>query len=193
MRNVLIAVLAIVGLVMLTGGGEWWVQALSAAFGTLVLLTVMLLYRRLSRTSPDGSWTCHVAAALAVTIGAGNVITGAAHSFAVASLALREPGYGPLQILRFTTGALLLYSGAMNIATYRGIADGRGWAIGVSVSSGLLFWLYLVFTLPLPRSGGSVSRALVVWTLGLGWLCAAAVARIRATRHMPIALAEVRS
>jgi hypothetical protein len=35
--------------------------------------------------------------------------------------------------LRFTTGAMLLYSGAMNIALYRAIRAGRRWAIGVGV------------------------------------------------------------
>src|SRR4249920_341322 len=116
MRNVLITVLSVFALAALIGGGVWWVQALTAATGVIVFCLVAFLYRRFTREFPDGPWACHIAAALAVTIGAANLITGAAHSFAVASLALREPGYGPLQILRFTTGAMMLYSGAMNIA-----------------------------------------------------------------------------
>jgi hypothetical protein len=146
------------------------------------LLDVVFLSRRFTRAFPCEPWACHVAAALAVTIGAANVITGAAHSFAVASLALREPGYGPVQILRFTTGAIMLYSGAMNIVVYRGIRAGRGWAIGVAGSTALLFCLYLVFMLPLPGTGGSVPRELVLWTFYVGWLGAAAFASQRADR-----------
>jgi hypothetical protein len=193
MRNVLITVVSVFAFAALVGGGVWWVQALTAATGLAVLSLVVFLYHRFTRASPDGPWACRVAAALAVTIGVANVITGVAHSMAVASLALREPGYGPLQILRFTTGAMLVYSGAMNIAVYRGIRDGRGWAIGVGVSSGLLFCFYLMFTLPLPGTGGSVPRELVLWTFYLGWLGAAAVASLRAHHNVPIALAVIGS
>jgi hypothetical protein len=193
MRNVLITVLSVLALATLVGGGVWWVQALTAATGGIVLSLVVFLYRRFTREFPNGQWACHVAAALVVTIGAANVMTGVAHSFAVASLALREPGYGPLQILRFTTGAMLVYSGAMNIAVYRGIRAGRGWAIGVGVATSLFFCLYLGFTLPLPGTGGSVPRELVLWACYLGWLGAAAVASIRRDHEQSIKLAEARS
>jgi hypothetical protein len=91
-------------------------------------------------------------------------------------IALREPEYGPLQILRFTTGAMLLYSGAMSLTLYRGIRAGRRSTIGVSAAAGFLFWLYLVFTFPLPGTGGNVPRELVLLTLYLFWLGAAAFA-----------------
>lgn len=183
MGKVLITVLSVLPvLAILVGGGVWWVRAVSAAAGSIVLLVVVFLCRRFTRAFPDVPWACHVAAAVAVTIGVSNVIAGVAHSAAVASLALSEPEYGPLQILRFTTGAMLLYSGAMNIALYRAIGAGRRWAIGVGVASGLLFWLYLVFTLPLPGTGGSVPRELGLWTLNLLWLGAAAFASRRGDR-----------
>jgi hypothetical protein len=148
----------------------------------MVLLAIVFLYRRFTRAFPEVPWACHVAAAVTVAIGVGNVIAGVGHSAAVASLALREPGYGPLQILRFTTGAMLLYSGAMNIALGRAIGAGRRWAIGVGVASGLLFWVYLVFTLPLPGTGGSVPRELGLWTVHVSWLVAAAFASWRGYR-----------
>ncbi len=60
---------------------------------------------------------------------------------------LSEREYGPLQVLRFTTGAMLVYSGAMNIAVYRAIRAGQRWAVGVGAATSLLFWLYLFFLL----------------------------------------------
>jgi hypothetical protein len=114
---------------------------------------------------------------MAVTVGVLAVIGGVGHSVAVVSLALRDTDeYGPLVILRFTTGAMLLYFGAMNIAVYGAIKVGRRWAIGVGVATGLFFWVYLVFTLPLPGTGGSVPLALGLWTVYLLWLGAAAFA-----------------
>jgi hypothetical protein len=177
-------------LVLLAGGGEWWVRALSAGVFSLALLPIVWLTRRFTREFPSGAWACHVAAAIAVTFGVSNVITGSAHSFAVASLALREPEYGPLQILRFTTGAMLLYSGGTSIALYRGIRAGRRSAIRAGVAAALLFWFYLVFTLPLPGTGGTVPRELVLLTLYLLWLGAAAFASRRADHS---ALPDVRS
>src|SRR4249919_2729392 len=117
MRKLLIAVLSVLPvLAILVGGGDWWVRALSAAAGSIALVAIVFLCRRFARAFPDAPWVCHVAAAVAVTFGVSNVIAGVGHSAAVVSLALSEPDYGPLQILRFTTGAMLLYSGAMNIA-----------------------------------------------------------------------------
>jgi len=169
-------------LALFAGGGVWWVRALSVASFSLALLPIVLLTRRFTRGFPNEPWACHVAAAIAVTFGASNVITGVAHSIAVASLAMREPEYGPLQILRFTTGAMLLYSGTMSLALYRGIRAGRRSTIGVSAAAGFLFWLYLVFTFPLPGTGGNVPRELVLLTLYLFWLGAAAFASQRADR-----------
>jgi len=183
MGKALITVLSVLfALAVLAGGGVWWVRALSAAVFSLALLPIVFLSRRFTRAFPSGPWACHVAAAIAVTFGVSNVTTGVAHSVAVASLALREPEYGPLQILRFTTGAMLLYSGVMSIALYRGIRAGRRSAIGVGVAAGLLFWFYLVFTLPLPGTGGNVPRELALLTLYLLWLGAAAFASRREDR-----------
>jgi hypothetical protein len=186
-------------LALFAGGGVWWVRALSAASFSLALLPIVLLTRRFTRGFPNEPWACHVAAAIAITFGVSNVIAGGAHSFAVASLALRQPGYGPLQILRFTTGAMLLYSGVMGIALSRGIRAGRRPAIGVGIAAGLLFWVYLAFTFPLPGTGGTVPRELVLLTLYLVWLGAAALASWRGERtarstmpRMTIELAEVR-
>lgn len=152
--------------------------SLSAAIPAIGLLVIVFLYRRFRRAFPDVPYACHVAAAIAVTFGVTNVITGVAHSVAVASLALNEPEYGPLQILRFTTGAMLLYSGAMNIAVYRAIRAGRRWAVAVGAATGLLFWLYLLFLLPLPGTG-TVRRMLGPWSAYLLWLGAAALANKR--------------
>jgi len=183
MRKVLLTALSVLPvLAIFSGGGVWWVRALSAGVFSVALIPIVFFSRRFTRRFPDEPWACHVAAAIAVTFGVSNVITGVAHSVAVASLALREPQYGPLQILRFTTGAMLLYSGAMSIALYRGIRAGRRSTIGVSAAAGLLFWLYLVFTFPLPGTGGNVPRELVLLTLYLFWLGAAAFASQRADR-----------
>ena len=183
MGKVAIAALSVLPvLAMFAGGGVWWVRALSAAVFSVALLTIVFLSRRFTRRFPGEPWACHIAAAIAVTFGVSNVITGVAHSVAVASLALREPEYGPLQILRFTTGAMLLYSGAMSLGLYRGIRAGRRSTIGVSAAAGSLFWLYLAFTFPLPGTGGTVPRELVLLTLYLVWLGAAAFASQRADR-----------
>ena len=183
MGRVVIAALSVLPvLALFVGGGVWWVRALSAAVFWVALLSIVFLSRRFTRRFPGEPWACHIAAAIAVTFGVSNVITGVAHSVAVASLALREPGYGPLQILRFTTGAMLLYSGAMSLALYRGIRAGRRSTIGMSAAAGFLFWLYLVFTFPLPGTGGTVPRELVLLTLYLVWLGAAAFASQRADR-----------
>ena len=182
-KGVITALSVLPVLAIFAGGGVWWVRALSAAVFTVALLPIVLLSRRFTRRFPHEPWACHVAAAIAVTLGVTNVISGVAHSVAVVSLALREPEYGPLQILRFTTGAMLLYSGAMSVALYRGIRAGQRAAIGMGLAAGLLFWLYLVFTLPLPGTGGTVPRELVLLTLYLLSLSAAAVATGRKDRR----------
>ena len=183
MRKVLITVLSVLPvLVVFVGGGVWWVRALGATVFSAALLPIVFLTRRFTRRFPSEPWACHVAAAIAVTFGVSNVIAGVAHSVAVAALALHELEYGPLQILRFTTGTMLLYSGAMSLAMYRGIRTGRRSTIGVSLAAGFLFWLYLAFTLPLPGTGGNVPRELVLLTLYLCWLGAAAFASQRSDR-----------
>lgn len=146
---------------------------------SIVLLVIVFLYRRFRRGAADVPWVCHAAAAIALTLGVLTVITGVAHSVAVASLAWSEHEYGPLQILRFTTGAMLVYSGAMNAALYRGIKVGRRSAIAVGAAAGLLFSVYLLFLLPLPGTGGTVPPMLGLWSLYLLWLGAAAVTTMR--------------
>src|SRR6185436_6120858 len=130
--------------------------------------------RRSRRAAPEVPAACHVAAAIALIAGAGTLIGGIGHSMAVALLTLREPQYGPLQILRLTTGAMLLFSGAMTLAIYPGIKAGRRSAVGVGAATGLLFWLYLLFTLPLPGTGGTVPTVLLLWSIYLLSLGAAA-------------------
>ena len=128
------------------------------------------------RSVPEVPSACHAAAAIAVIVGAGTLIGGVGHSVAVVSLTLREPQYGPLQILRLTTGAMLVFSGAMTLAMYPGIKAGQGWAAGMAAAGGLLLWLYLLFTLPLPGTGGTVPTMLGMWSVYLLSLGAAGVA-----------------
>jgi hypothetical protein len=166
---------------------RFWIVLLnsleSAVAAGLLSLAIVFIHRRLWRSASDVPYVRRVAAAIAVTFGVTFVISGVAHSLAVGSLALRRTEeYGPLVILRFTTGAMLVYSGAMNIALSRAIRAGRRWAVGVGVATGLLFWLYLIFTLPLPGTGGSVPAALGLWTVYLLWLGAAALVRRRSDR-----------
>lgn len=147
---------------------------------SILLLVVVLLSRRFRRAAPDSPGACHVAAAIALVVGAVTATAGLVHSIAVTSIALREPEYGPLQILRFTTGAMLIYSGAMNAALYRAIRRGRRSAIGIGVATCLLFVLYLLFLLPLPGGEGTVPPMLGMWSLYLLSLGTAAVAVMRA-------------
>lgn len=179
MRKALITVLSILlAFATLVSVGEWWERALSAAIPAIGLLVIVLLYRHFRRAVPDVPWACHVAAAIAVVLGIANVITGVGHSVAVASLALSEREYGPLQILRFTTGAMLLYSGAMNTAVYRAIRAGRRWAVAVGAATASLFVLYLLFLVPLPGTG-TARRLVGPWSAYLLWLGAAALANRR--------------
>ena len=138
-----------------------------------------LVVWRFKRSPNDGSYACHVAAVMAVIFGVVGLIAGLAHSAAVASLAMKEPEYGPLQMLRLTTGELILYSGAMSVAVSRAIWAGRRWAIAIAISTTLLFLLHLAFVLPLPGTGGTVPGALGVWSVYILWLGAAAFASWR--------------
>jgi hypothetical protein len=151
------------------------VLILTAASFAIFLWMMVLLYRRSRRAAPGVPAACHVAAAIALVVGAGAVVGGAGHSASVASLTLRESLYGPLQILRLTTGALLLFSGGMTLAMCSGIKAGRGSAVGVGAATCLLFWLYLLFTLPLPGTGGTVPPTFVMWSVYLLSLGAAAL------------------
>jgi len=153
-----------------------------AAVSLLIFLLIMaILYRRSRRSAPDVPAACHVAVAIALVVGAYALIGGVGHSVAVASLTLREPQYGPLQILRLTTGALLLFSGAMTLAMYPGIKAGRRSAVAVGAATALLFWLYLLFMLPLPGTGGQVPTMLAMWSVYLLSLGAAAASLVMAS------------
>jgi hypothetical protein len=150
------------------------VLILTAISLSIFVLIMVLLYRRSRRFAPDVPPACHVAVAIALLAGGYALIGGVGHSMAVVSLTLREPQYGPLQILRLTTGALLLYSGAMTLAMYPGIRAGRRSAVAVGAATALLFWMYLLFTLPLPGTGGQVKGMFGLWSVYLVALGAAA-------------------
>jgi hypothetical protein len=148
----------------------------------LVIALIPVIVRRVKRTRSD-DYACHVAAAMAVAFGVTGLVTGVAHSAAVASLALGEPEYGPLQMLRFTTGELMLYVGAMNLALCRTIWAGRGWAIAAALWSNLLFLLHLGVVFSLPGTGGTVPVALGIWGVYFLWLGAAGFASWRKYRR----------
>lgn len=138
------------------------------------LLVVALLYRQFRRSGDQTPRPCHAAAAIAVALGALTLIAGAGHSIAVASVAFAASDeYGPRTILLLTTGAMLLYAGAMSVALFRGIRAGRRGTIGVASMAALLFCVYLLFLLPLPGTGGTVPPMLALWTTYLLCLLAA--------------------
>ena len=143
-------------------------RLLTYASISTMLLVLVLLYRRFRPSAAEVPYTRHAAAAFALSLGVPTAISGVAHSVAVASLALSGTlEYGPLMILRFTTGAMLVYAGATSIALYRAIRAGRRWAIGMSAATCLFFCLYLLFLLPLPGTGGTVPPMLGVWSVYL--------------------------
>ncbi len=155
-------------------------RVLAYASISAFVLVLVLLYRRLRPSAAEVPYVRHAAAALALSLGVPTVISGVGHSVAVASLALSDTQeYGALTILRFTTGAMLLYSGAMNIALYRAIRAGRRWAIRIAAATCLLFCLYLLFLFRLPGTGGTVPPMLGLWSAYLLVLGAANLASMR--------------
>lgn len=173
--------LIIVSGIMLLFAGIFWLGGAGVSPTILrrstffIWLAIMaLLTRRFRRAAPDVPWACHFAAANALFLGVATLLGGVGHSVAVASLALSEREYGSLQTLRFTTGAMLVYSGAIALATFPGIKAGRRWAVGFGGSASLLFWLYLLFLLPLRGSGGTVPPMLGFQSVYLLSLAAAA-------------------
>ena len=154
--------------------------ALSVFVLSIVLLVVVFLYRRFRRAAADVPWTCQAAAAIALSLGALTAITGVGHSMAVASVALSERVYGNLQVLWFTTGAMLVYTGAMNAALHRAIKVGQRSAIAVSIATTSLFLLYMLFHLPMLGNEETVRPMLGLWSLYLPWVVAAAVSTRRA-------------
>ncbi len=146
-----------------------------AVSASTLFLVLVFVYRRLRPSAADVPYVRHAAAALVLSLGVPTVIVGLAHSVAVASLALSgTEEYGRVTIVRFTTGAMLLYTGAMNIALYRAIKAGRRWAIRVSAATCALFCVYLIFLLPL-GAGGTVPPMLGAWSVCLPILGAAAL------------------
>ena len=148
---------------------------------SLLVLANGWLFRRFRRAAAHVSWTYHVAAAIAVSLGALTAVAGIGHSVAVTSLALSEPEYGLLQALRLTTGAMLIYAGAMSAALHRGIKVGRHLAIAVAAATASLFVLYLLLVLPV-GGGDTVPPMLALWSLYLLSLVMAAIAAMRAPR-----------
>lgn len=140
------------------------------------------LYRRFKRGAPDVPSVCHIAAAFALIGGCATTIAGVGHSVAVASLANRLNEYGPLQVLWFTTGAMLIYTGGMNAVMCGGITAGRASAIGVAAAASMLFIGYLLLVNPLPGGGSTVPPMLALWSLYLLTLIAAAIAALRSRR-----------
>lgn len=176
MRKVMMILLSafvmILGIAMMEVGE----RTLTAGVFSILVLIVVFVYRRFRRSADEVSWVLQVAAAISVTLGVLTMVSGVVHSAAVTAVAFSEREWAPLTILRFTTGAMLMYSGAMSIAMYRPIRAGRRWAVGVAAATSLLFWLYLMLLLPLPGTGGTVPPMLGLWSAYLFWLLAAVLA-----------------
>lgn len=160
-------------------GMEIGERALTVGVCSILFLVVTLLYRRFKRSADGLPWVFQAAAAIAVALGVLTLASGIGHSAAVAGVALGEREWSPLTALRFTTGAMLMYSGAMSVAVHRAIRKGRRWAVGVGMATSLLFCSYLIVLLPLPGTGGTVPPMLGLWSVYLLWLGACVTAPIR--------------
>ena len=170
----LMILLSAITLIAGLAGMEIGQRALTAGAFSMLSLAVVFLYRRFSRSTDDVPSVFRAAAAIGVVLGVLTIISGAAHSAAVTALAFSEGEWAPLTILRFTTGVMLIYAGAMSVAVHRAIRAGRPWAVGVGAATSLLFWTYLMLLLPLPGTGGTVPPMLGLWSAYLLWLGAAA-------------------
>jgi hypothetical protein len=173
------AMVASAGIVLMEMG-----ERLIAA-GAVALLSAisLLMYRRFRRVTNEVSWIIHASAAIAVTLGTITLLSGLVHEAAVTAVALREGVWIPLTILRLTTGAMLVFAGAMSIAVHRPMREGRRWAIGVGMATSALFWFYLMLLFPLPGTRGTVPPMLGLWSAYLVWLGAAVVASL--PRRLP--------
>ena len=140
------------------------------------------LYRRFKRSTPGVPSACHVAAAFALIFGSITLIAGVGHLLAVASMTRDLDEYGPLQVLWFTTGALIVYTGAMNAVMSGGIKAGRTSAIGLTAAATLLFAVHLLFVDPLPGSGATIPLMLMVMSMYLLSLIAASIAVFRSRK-----------
>ena len=164
-------------------------RTLTAGVFAILLLVVVFLYRRFRRSADEVPWVFQAAAAIGVTLGVLTTISGVVHSTAVTAVAFREHEWSPLTILRFTTGAMLMYSGAVNVAAYRAIRAGQRWALRVGAATSLLFWVYLMLLFPLPGTAGTVPPMLGLWSTYLFWLGAAVLATVpRDAAHLRVGL-----
>lgn len=179
MRKALMILLSAIVLISGIAMMEIGERTLTAGGFSILLLIVVFLYRRFRRSADEVPWVFQAAAAIGVTLGVLTVISGVLHSAAVTAVAFSEREWAPLTILRFTTGAMLMYSGVMSIAVYRAIRAGRRWPVGVSAATSLLFWLYLMLLLPLPGTRGTVPPMLGLWSAYLFWLSAAVFTVLR--------------
>jgi hypothetical protein len=181
MRKILLILLSAIVLIAGIARMEIGERTLAAGVFSLLLLVVVFLYRRFRRSAGEVPWIFQAAAAIGVALGVVTMISGVAHSAAVTAVAFSasEREWAPLTILRFTTGAMLLYSGAMSVAVHRAIRAGRRWAVGVGAATSLLFWFYLMLLFPLPGTGGTVPPMLGLWSAYLLWLGAAVWAALR--------------
>lgn len=178
MRKAMMILLSAIGLISGIAMMEIGERTLTAGVFAILLMVVVFLYRRFRRSADEVPWIFQAAAAIGVTLGVLTVISGVVHSAAVTAVAFSEGEWAPLTILRFTTGAMLMYSGAMSMAVYRAIRAGRRWAVGVGAATSLLFWFYLMLLLPLPGTRGTVPPMLGLWSAYLLWLGAAVLATV---------------
>jgi hypothetical protein len=173
MRTGLLLVLSAIAAVAGIAGMEFGERTLTAGVFSLLFVVVVLVYRRFRRSAGEIPSVFQVASAIGVTLGVLTMISGVLHSAAVTAVAVGEQEWTPLTVLRFTTGAMLMYSGAVSLAVHRAICAGRRWGVGVGAATSLLFWLYLIFLVPLPGTGGTVPPMLGLWSAYLVWLGAA--------------------
>ena len=164
---ILLSVAALSSGITLMESGE---RVLTAGVYSMIALVVVFLYRRFIRSADGVRWIFPAVAAIGATVGAITLLVGMIHTAAIATLAVQEGVWVPLTILRFTTGAMLMYAGAMSIAMFRSIRAGRRWAVNVGAGASLFFWLYLVLLFPLPGTGGTVPPMLGLWSAYLVWL-----------------------
>ena len=178
MRKSLLIGFSIMPLVAGIGLMEVGERGIAASAYVLLLLFIVFLYRRFRRAAAHVPRIFHASAAIAVSVGLITMVSGMIHSAAVTAVAFDERQWVPLTILRFTTGALLMYAGATSVVLHRAIRNGKHWAVGVSAATSFLFWSYLLFLFPLPGTGGTVPPMLGMWTAYLVWLGAAVFAML---------------
>jgi hypothetical protein len=173
------AMVAGAGIILMEAGE----RAIAAGAVAVLSAISLMLYRRFRRVAHGVSWIIHASAAIAVTLGTITLLSGVVHEVAVTAVALTEGVWIPLTILRLTTGAMLVFAGAMSIAMHRPMRDGRRWSIGVGLATSVLFWFYLMLLFPLPGTRGTVPPMLGLWSAYLVWLGAAVVTSL--PRRLP--------